>query len=88
SGDGGLTLMEYSAYGVIGSITPTTNPTETIINNSIGMLAAGNTAVFSPHPRSRNVSLHCVALINQQLARLGAPANLVVTVTKPSIDNT
>jgi propionaldehyde dehydrogenase len=88
SGDGGLTLTEYSAYGVIGSITPTTNPTETIINNSIGMLAAGNTVVFSPHPRSRQVSLHCVALINQQLARLGAPANLVVTVTKPSIDNT
>ena len=26
SGDGGLTLVEYSAYGVIGSITPTTNP--------------------------------------------------------------
>jgi propionaldehyde dehydrogenase len=88
SGDGGLTLTEYSAYGVIGSITPTTNPTETIINNSIGMLAAGNTVVFSPHPRSRQVSLHCVALINQQLARLGAPANLVVTVTRPSIDNT
>lgn len=88
SGDGGLTLTEYSAFGVIGSITPTTNPTETIINNSIGMLAAGNTVVFSPHPRSRQVSLHCVALINQQLARLGAPANLVVTVTKPSIDNT
>lgn len=88
SGDGGLTLSEYSAYGVIGSITPTTNPTETIINNSIGMLAAGNTVVFSPHPRSRRVSLHCIALINQQLARLGAPANLVVTVSTPSIANT
>lgn len=88
SGDGGLTLTEYSAYGVIGSITPTTNPTETIINNSIGMLAAGNTVVFSPHPRSRQVSLYCIALINQQLAHLGAPANLVVTVSKPSIDNT
>ncbi|MRT50785.1 aldehyde dehydrogenase family protein [Raoultella sp. RIT712] len=88
SGDGGLTLTEYSAYGVIGSITPTTNPTETIINNTIGMLAAGNAVVFSPHPRSRQVSLHCVTLINQQLARLGAPANLVVTVANPSIDNT
>ncbi|PJF12448.1 aldehyde dehydrogenase family protein, partial [Raoultella ornithinolytica] len=71
SGDGGLTLTEYSAYGVIGSITPTTNPTETIINNTLGMLAAGNAVVFSPHPRSRQVSLYCVTLINQQLARLG-----------------
>lgn len=88
SGDNGLTLTEFSAYGVIGSITPTTNPTETIINNSIGMLAAGNTVVFSPHPRSRNVSLMTVALINQKLASLGAPANLVVTVTQPSLDNT
>lgn len=88
SGDNGLTVLEYSAYGVIGSITPTTNPTETIINNSIGMLAAGNTVVFSPHPRSRNVSLHVVELINNKLASLGAPANMVVTVTKPSIDNT
>ena len=88
SGDSGLTLTEFSAYGVIGSITPTTNPTETIINNSIGMLAAGNTVVYSPHPRSRNVSLVAVDLINRKLAGLGAPANLVVTVLEPSIGNT
>ncbi|WP_417877156.1 aldehyde dehydrogenase family protein [Vibrio sp.] len=88
SGDSGLTLTEFSAYGVIGSITPTTNPTETIINNSIGMLAAGNTVVYSPHPRSRNVSLVAVDLINRKLAEQGAPANLVVTVLEPSIDNT
>jgi propionaldehyde dehydrogenase len=88
SGDGGLTLIEYSAYGVIGAITPTTNPTETIICNSIGMLAAGNSAVFSPHPRARVVSLLSVKMINRKLASLGAPANLVVTVQSPSIDNT
>ncbi|MCL2899660.1 aldehyde dehydrogenase family protein [Brenneria tiliae] len=88
SGDGGLTLIEHSAFGVIGAITPTTNPTETIINNAIGMLAAGNTVVFSPHPRSRRVSLHTVTLINNRLAQLGAPANLVVTIANPSIDNT
>ncbi|MEI2387193.1 aldehyde dehydrogenase family protein [Breoghania sp. JC706] len=88
SGDGGLTLVEYSPYGVIGAITPTTNPTETIICNSIGMLAAGNAAVFSPHPRAKNVSLLAVKLINRKLASLGAPANLVVTVQAPSIENT
>lgn len=88
SGDRGLTLMEFSAWGVIASITPTTNPTETIINNSISMLSAGNSIVFSPHPRSRNVSLHAIALINQKLAALGAPENLVVTVSQPSLDNT
>ena len=88
SGDDGLTLVEYSPFGVIGSITPTTNPTETRICNSIGMLAAGNSVVFSPHPRAKNVSLHLVRLINRALAEAGAPANLVVTVSKPSIENT
>lgn len=88
SGDDGLTLVEYSAYGVIGSITPTTNPTETIICNAIGMLAAGNSVVFSPHPRARKVSLLLVQRINRKLNALGAPKNLVVTVFKPSIENT
>lgn len=88
TGDDGLTLVEYSPFGVIGAITPTTNPTETIICNSIGMLSAGNSVVFSPHPRAKNVSLHLVRLINRALAEVGAPANLVVTVSKPSIENT
>ncbi|EOT22707.1 hypothetical protein C805_03559 [Eubacterium sp. 14-2] len=88
SGDDGLTLVEYSPFGVIGAITPTTNPTETIICNSIGMLAAGNSVVFSPHPRAKNVSLHLIRLINRALAEAGAPANLVVTVSQPSIENT
>ncbi len=88
SGDDGLTLVEYSPFGIIGAITPTTNPTETIICNSIGMLAAGNSVVFSPHPRAKNVSLHLIRLINRALAEAGAPANLVVTVSQPSIENT
>ena len=88
SGDAGLTLEELSSFGVIGAVTPTTNPTETIICNGIGMIAAGNTVVFSPHPRAKNVSLHTVRLINRKLAALGAPANLIVTVAEPSIANT
>lgn len=88
SGDDGLTLVEYSPFGVIGSITPTTNPTETIICNSIGMLAAGDSVVFSPHPRAREVCLYMIRQINKALAEAGAPANLVVTVENPSIENT
>jgi propionaldehyde dehydrogenase len=88
SGDAGLTLTELSPFGVIGAITPTTNPTETIVCNAIGMLAAGNSVVFSPHPRATQVSLLTVRLINRRLAALGAPANLVVTVAAPSIEST
>jgi len=88
TGDAGLTLTELSPFGVIGAITPTTNPTETIICNSIGMLAAGNSVVFCPHPRATRVSLLTVKLINRRLASLGAPKNLVVTVSRPSIEST
>lgn len=50
TGDRGLTLVEMAPYGVIGSITPSTNPIATVINNSISMVAAGNAVVFSVHP--------------------------------------
>lgn len=88
SGDDGLTLVEYCPFGVIGAITPATNPTETVICNSIGMLAAGNSIVFSPHPRAKDVTLKLVTMINKALEEAGAPKNLIVTVMEPSIENT
>ncbi len=47
SGDDGLTLVERAPYGVIAAITPSTNPTETIINNGIGMVSGGNSVAFN-----------------------------------------
>ncbi|MGC3953636.1 MAG: aldehyde dehydrogenase EutE [Propionicimonas sp.] len=88
SGDDGLTTIEISPYGVIGAITPTTNPTETVINNAIGMLAAGNAVVFSPHPRAKNLTQWLIRKLNQALVEAGAPANLLVTVAEPSLENT
>lgn len=86
SGDDGLTLVELSPYGVIGAITPTTNPTETIICNSIGMIAAGNAVVFSPHPRAKNTSLYAIKIFNQAIVEAGGPKNLITTVANPSIE--
>lgn len=86
AGDDGLTLVELSPYGVIGAITPTTNPSETIICNSIGMIAAGNSVVFSPHPRAKKTSIAAIEMINKALRSVNAPKNLVVTVKEPSID--
>ncbi len=56
----GLTLVERAPYGVIGAIIPSTNPTATVISNGIGMVAAGNTVVFNPHPSARGSS--CLAI--------------------------
>jgi len=88
SGDEGLTTIEFSPFGVIGAITPTTNPTETILCNAIGMLAAGNAIVFSPHPRAQNLSIWLVQQLNCVLEKLGAPANLITMVREPSLENT
>ncbi|EKN64472.1 aldehyde dehydrogenase EutE [Schinkia azotoformans] len=86
SGDHGLTLVELSPYGVIGSITPTTNPTETVICNSIGMIAAGNAVVFSPHPTAKNTSLKAIEVINKAIIKAGGPPNLITSVANPTID--
>ena len=85
SGDHGLMLMERAPFGVVAAITPSTNPTSTIICNTIGMVAAGNAVVFNVHPAAKRASIHNVALINEAIMRAGGPANLVTTLTEPTI---
>jgi acyl-CoA reductase-like NAD-dependent aldehyde dehydrogenase len=87
TGDNGLTLTEYAPYGVIGAITPTTNPTSTIICNTIAMLSAGNSIVFNVHPNARECSMANVRLLHRAIIRGGGPANLVTTVAEPSIES-
>ncbi|WP_437888824.1 CoA-acylating propionaldehyde dehydrogenase PduP [Phytobacter sp. V91] len=88
TGDGGMVLFEYSPFGVIGSVAPSTNPTETIINNSISMLAAGNTIYFSPHPGAKKVSLKLIQMIEEIAFRHTGIRNLVVTVAEPTFEAT
>jgi len=87
TGDNGLTLTEYAPYGVIGAITPTTNPTSTIICNTIAMVAAGNSIVFNVHPNARECSMANVRLLHQAIVRAGGPANLVTAVAEPTIES-
>ncbi len=86
SGDDGLTLIELSPFGVIGAITPSTNPSETVICNAIGMIAAGNTVVFSPHPSAKNTSLKTVEILNRAIIEAGGPSNLLTTVSDPTLE--
>jgi len=87
SGDRGLTLMELAPYGVIGAITPVTNPTSTIICNTIGMVAAGNAVVFNVHPSAKNVSLYNISLINDAIIEADGPANLITTIAQPTVES-
>ena len=87
TGDFGLTLTEMAPFGVVGSITPSTNPSETVICNSIGMIAAGNGVVFNPHPNAISTSNYAVDLINRASAMAGGPRVLVTSVVKPTLDS-
>lgn len=88
SGDDGLTVLELSPYGVIGAITPSTNPSETIICNSIGMIAAGNSIIFAPHPGAKKTSIRTVELINEAILKVCEIENLIVTIKNPGIEAT
>jgi len=86
SGDDGLTIVEHGPYGVIGSITPVTNPTETIINNVISMIAGGNSVVFNVHPSAKESCRFAVQMINRAIEEAGGPKNLVTMVKTPTLD--
>lgn len=86
SGDRGLTLVEMAPYGIIGAITPSTNPSCTVICNSIGMLAGGNGVLFNPHPNAKKVSAYAVDLVNRAVLAAGGPENIVATVKNPTME--
>ncbi len=87
SGDNGLTLVEMAPYGVIGSITPCTNPPSTVINNGISMVAAGNSVVFNPHPVAKEVSNETVRILNRAIVNAGGPENLLCSTKDPTLES-
>ncbi len=87
SGDNGLTLVEYAPYGVIGALTPSTNPTSTVICNAISMIAAGNAVVFNAHPSAKGASNRTVQILNRAIMAAGGPADLLTCVADPTIES-
>lgn len=87
SGDRGLTLVEMGPFGVIGAITPCTNPSETVLCNTMGMFAGGNTVVFNPHPQAVKVSQFAVNLLNEASLEAGGPDNIACTVEEPTLES-
>ena len=87
TGDSGMMVTEYAPYGVIGSITPTTNPTSTIINNSISIVSAGNAATFNVHPNAKGVSVENIQLLNRAIISAGGPADLITAIANPTLES-
>ncbi len=72
---------------MVGAITPTTNPTSTIINNAISIVSAGNAAVFNVHPNAKAVSAENIRLINRAITDAGGPPDLITAVPEPTIES-
>ncbi len=87
TGDYGMTLIERAAYGVIASITPCTNPSETICNNSISMISGGNSVVFNVHPTAKKISAWTIENFYDAIIGAGGPPNLVCAIMPPTIDS-
>ena len=87
SGDDGFALIEPAPFGVIGAITPVTNPPSTIICNSIAMVAAGNAVTFNPAPGAKRVSAETIRCLNRAIVAAGGPANVLTAVAEPTIES-
>ncbi len=87
TGDQGMMVTEWAPYGVIGAITPTTNPTSTIINNSIAIVSAGNAATFNVHPNAKRVSVENIQILNRAIVAAGGPPDLITALPNPTLDS-
>lgn len=88
TGDKGLTLVEYAPFGIVGAVTPSTNPTSTIINNAISILSGGNSVIFAPHPASVRCCRETMRLLNEAIESEGGPRHLITTIDPPSQETT
>ncbi|WZL73904.1 aldehyde dehydrogenase family protein [Clostridiaceae bacterium 35-E11] len=74
--------------GVVGSVTPCTNPIVTPMSNAMFALKGKNAIIIAPHPRAKKCSTETVRLINQAIAKYNVPENMIQIIEEPSIELT
>ena len=87
SGDHGITLEEYTPFGVIGAVTPVTHSVPTIAGNIVNMVAAGNAVVFNPHPRGARCAVTAVRAFNEAIYRETGIENIACVIETPTLDS-
>ena len=63
--------------GVIAAIIPSTNPTSTVCYKAMIALKAGNSIVFSPHPKALFCTLRAAEIVREAAEKAGAPKGSV-----------
>jgi len=74
--------------GVIGALTPVTNPTATPSSNAVSILKGRNAVIFAPHPHAKKSTKLAVDFMRNGLEKAGAPADLIQVIEEPSIELT
>ncbi|HTR40505.1 MAG TPA: aldehyde dehydrogenase family protein [Pseudomonadales bacterium] len=87
SGDHGITLEEYTPFGVIGAVTPSTHSVPTLSGNIVNIVAAGNAVVFNAHPSAARCAAHAVRAYNEAIYRETGIENIVTIIEKPTLDS-
>lgn len=71
--------------GVVGALTPVTNPTATPGSNCVGILKGRNAVIFAPHPKAKKSCKVVTGFMREGLKKVGAPLDLVQFIEEPSI---
>jgi aldehyde dehydrogenase len=87
SGDHGITLEEYTPFGVVAAITPSTHSVPTLSGNIVNIVAAGNAVVFNAHPSGAKCAATAVQEYNRAIERETGIRNLVTIVRQPTLDS-
>jgi len=74
--------------GVVGAVTPCTNPVVTPMCNAMFALKGGNSIIIAPHPRAKKCGKYFVDLCNEKLSAEGVPADLIQIIEEPTIELT
>lgn len=86
SGDHGIMLEEYTPFGVVGAVTPSTHSIPTLSCNIINIVAAGNAVVFNPHPGAARCAAHAVRIYNEAIYRETGIENIACVVERPTLE--
>ena len=87
SGDHGITLEEYTPFGVVGAITPSTHSIPTLSGNIVNICTAGNSVVFNAHPSAARCAAVAVRAYNEAIYRETGIENVVCIIEKPTLDS-
>ncbi|WP_159867730.1 aldehyde dehydrogenase family protein [Novosphingobium sp. 9U] len=74
--------------GVIGALSPSTNPEATPVIKAINAVKGRNSIIVCPHPRAKFINAKICGLMRDALVKLGAPADLVIAIEQPSVERT